>query len=173
MRPAPEQARMIHIAHTTTPEDIAATRTLLREYIEWALADKDGENAPAFEGVEEELAALPGIYGPPDGRLLLATLDGEPAGTIALRRHDPATGEVKRLYVRPALRGRNVGEMLVMRAVAAAREIGYRRLVLDSHYTMTGAHHLYHQAGFRVVPAPGDFPEHLRPLVVFMEMQLG
>lgn len=162
----------LRVRQVTTPEEIVATRGLLREYVDWALVGKDGANAPAFEGVEEELATLPGVFAPPDGRLLLATLDGRPAGTIALRRHDESRGEVKRLYVPPALRGRRVGEALVTAAVDAAREIGYERLVLDSHHTMTSAHRLYQQAGFRVVPAPDEFPEELKPLVVFMEMEL-
>ena len=38
---------------------------------------------------------------------------------------------------------------------------GYRRLILDSHVSMTKAHAIYTDAGFRTVSAPADFPEAL------------
>lgn len=164
----------VTIAPAASPEQIQQVRDLLREYTDWAFAHTTGSaGAPTFEGLDEELATLPGEFGPPDGRLLLATFDGCPAGCIALRRHDPVTGEVKRLYVRPGFRGHNIGGRLVADLLAAARQIGYRRLVLDSHRTMTQAHALYRSAGFHDVEPPDDFPKHLRGLAVFMEMDLA
>ena len=164
---------MLTIGHAATPAQIESVRELLREYTDWAFSSTEGSaDAPTFEGLEDELATLPGEFGPPDGRLLLAMFDGQPAGCIALRRHDGLTGEVKRLYVRPGFRGHNVGGRLVASVIDAARTIGYHRLVLDSHHTMTSAHALYRGAGFRVVEAPADFPEHLKPIAVFMEMDL-
>ena len=56
--------------------------------------------------------------------------------------------------------------------MAAARESGYRRLVLDSHASMTKAHELYEEAGFRRIGAPPDFPEATQAIAVFMEMDL-
>jgi len=165
---------VIRIAQATTPAEIDRTRDLLREYTRWAMEsfESNATTAPTFQNLERELANLPGAYAPPDGRLFLAELDGEPAGCIALRRHDGTSGEVKRLYVKPGLRGHRIGGRLVSALIDAAREIGYRRLVLDSHRSMTGAHALYQQAGFQVVETPAAFPEHLKPVVVFMEMTL-
>jgi ribosomal protein S18 acetylase RimI-like enzyme len=164
----------VTVEHAATAVQIQQVRDLLREYTDWAFASTTGSvGAPTFEGLEEELAGLPGIFAPPDGRLLLAAVDGQPAGCIALRRHDDQTGEIKRLYVRPGFRGHNLGGRLVAALLDAARAIGYRRLVLDSHHTMTHAHALYRTAGFRVVEAPDDFPEDLRPIAVFMEMDLA
>jgi carbonic anhydrase len=161
------------IEQAATSAQLQDIRDLLREYTDWAFASTSGsKDAPTFEGLEHELSTLPGEFGPPDGRLLLATVDGKPAGCVALRRHDAATGEVKRLYVRPGFRGHHAGQKLVAALLDAARAIGYRRLVLDSHHTMTRAHDIYRDAGFRVVEAPADFPEHLKPIAVFMEMEL-
>lgn len=164
---------MSEIFQVTTPAELDAAREILREYTTWAFNDHDSSGAPTFANLEQELAGLPGRYGPPDGRLLLATVDGATAGCIALRRHDETSGEVKRLYVRPGFRGHRIGERLVARMLEEARAIGYRRLVLDSYHTMTRAHALYRDAGFRDVPVPADFPDHLKPVVVFMEMELA
>ena len=167
-------ASALTIDQAATAEQIQDVRDLLREYTDWAFTSTSGsKDAPTFAGLEEELAQLPGEFGPPDGRLLLAALDGRPAGCVALRRHDPTSGEVKRLYVRPGFRGHQIGERLVATLLEAARTIGYRRLVLDSHRTMTRAHEIYRNAGFRIVDAPDDFPQELKTLAVFMEMDLA
>jgi len=152
---------------------VAAVRELLREYLTWTLTlDENALRAPTFAGVYAELASLPGIFSPPDGRLLLARSDDVAAGCVALRPHHTTTGELKRLYVRPAFRGARIGQQLVERLVGEAREIGYRRLVLDSHVSMRSAHAIYESVGFRVVPTPDTFPEVLKPVVVFMECEL-
>ena len=165
---------MLTIDQVRTPEEIAAVGAILREYTSWVVTlEADSDGAPTFEGLERELATLPGVYAPPSGRLLLASQDGEPAGCIALKPHLDDAGELKRLYVRPEARGHEVGRHLVERLVAEARVSGYRRLVLDSHVSMTQAHDLYRGVGFRVVPAPDDFPDRFRPVVVFMEMDLA
>ena len=164
---------MVAVAQITTPSEIRAVQELLREYTAWAFTLEAGsEQAPAFQGLEQELAALPGIYAPPGGRLLLATHDGEAAGCVGLKGHDATTGELKRLYVRPGFRGLRIGQQLVAALVAEARECGYRRLILDSHCSMTQAHALYAAAGFRRVGAPSGFPEALKPSVVFMELTI-
>ena len=162
------------IDQAATATQIQDVRDLLREYTDWAFTTTSGsKDAPTFAGLEEELARLPGEFAPPDGRLLLAALDGRAAGCVALRRHDAMSGEVKRLYVRPGFRGHRIGERLVATLLEAARAIGYRRLVLDSHRTMTRAHEIYRNAGFRVVDAPDDFPHDLKSVAVFMEMDLA
>jgi ribosomal protein S18 acetylase RimI-like enzyme len=114
-----------------------------------------------FQGFDRELAGLPGGYAPPGGRLLLARVGGEAAGCVALHAWDDAAGEIKRLYVRPAFRGHGVGRALATAIVAAGRESGYARLLLDTIDTMTEAIALYASLGFaptapyRPNPVPG------------------
>ena len=165
---------MIAISQVSTPSQIRDVQDLFREYTGWAFrvtADVP-DVPPTFDGFEEELAGLPGIYAPPDGRLRLAALDGRPAGCVALRSHGGGVGELKRLYVRPAFRGQAIGQRLVGALIAEARAAGYRRMVLDSHLSMTKAHEIYRAAGFRTIDTPADFPETLKPIVVFMELAL-
>jgi GNAT superfamily N-acetyltransferase len=151
------------IAGAATPDEIAAVRGLFREY-----ADGLGVDL-CFQGFDEELATLPGKYAPPDGRLLLARDGAAVMGCVGLRRVDATTGEVKRLYVRPAARGRGLGGELARRVVAAAREIDYRRLVLDTLEPMAEARRLYGVLGFREIPA-----YYANPLagVIYMELVL-
>jgi putative acetyltransferase len=165
--------KVLTISQANSEADIAAVRELMREYATWAFTLVAGSHqAPAWEGFDEELAGLPGVYAPPAGRLLLAQLDGQPAGCVCLKGHDAATSELKRLYVRPSFRGHNLGQHLVKRLVAEAQQADYQRIVLDSHSSMTKAHAIYQAAGFRLTSAPDDFPEHLKPIVVFMECDL-
>jgi carbonic anhydrase len=162
------------ITQAATETQLDAVRELMREYTAWAFTLlEDSDKAPTFQGLDAELAALPGAYAPPAGRLLLATADGKPAGCVCFKGHDASTCELKRLYVRPTMRGLNLGWRLVSTLIEEARRSGYRRMVLDSHMAMKKAHELYRAAGFRDVAAPPDFPEHLKPIVVFMELDLA
>lgn len=90
---------------------------------------------------------------PPGGALLVAIVDGaDTAGCVALRPIDQQTAEMKRLYVRPAFRGRRLGEQLVQRVVKLARDAGYRELRLDTLPSMASAQALYGRLGFVEIP---------------------
>ena len=96
-------ARVIEIIEAG-PDRIEAVRDLLREYLAWAFTlDSRSDEAPTFQGLDDELAGLPGPYAPPAGRLLAALVDGELAGCVALKPVMTRPGELKRLYVRPGL----------------------------------------------------------------------
>src|SRR5919201_2098828 len=114
---------------SVTLEDAPAVdvvRVLFREYAESLGFSLD------FQDFERELAALPGAYAPPRGALLLARVDGEPAGCVGLRPLGETTCEMKRLYVRRAYRGRGLGRQLAEAAIAAARERGFQNMRLDT-----------------------------------------
>lgn len=137
----------IEFAHQYQASDLAAVRELLQEYRVWL-----GEVGCA-QGFERELANLPGDYAPPHGALLLAqTLDENGvtlAGVVALRRVDAVTAEIKRLYVRPVVRGQKLGKLLIDKLLAVARSKGYQRIVLDTlPGRMDTAIVLYREFGF-------------------------
>ena len=143
--------------------EIEQARALFLEYVAGLKVDL------CFQGFDQELAALPGKYAPPQGRLLLARVDGEPAGCIALRPIESGIGEVKRLYVRPAFRGRGIAKMLAAELVAAARAIGYASLRLDTLEFMREAAALYRSLGFVEIAPYYDNP---LPGTVYMELKL-
>lgn len=136
---------MPQLKQVESPEEIEIARKLLREYQRALGVDL------CFQGFEAELAALPGAYAPPSGRLLLAWHDGVPIGCIALQRVDDSRGEMKRLYVRPSARGLGLGRTLVTRILGDAKAIGYSEVVLDTLPSMIEAQRLYEQFGFREI----------------------
>ena len=114
-----------------------------------------------FQGFDRELAELPGAYAPPAGRLLLALVDDVPAGCAALRPLGDGDCELKRLYVREGHRGLGLGRCIAETMLAQARELGYRRVLLDTLPAMREAQALYRRLGFRTTdpytanPVPG------------------
>ena len=138
---------MPRLVEATSAAQIDAVRELFAEYVRTV-------DAPAcFVGFEQELASLPGEY-----RLFLAEGD---AGCVALRRLAPDSAEMKRLYVRPAQRGKGLGRALAECAIAAARDAGCARIVLDTLPQMREAQALYALLGFKPIgpylrePTPG------------------
>ncbi len=139
---------MLQVRQAETESEIAAARELFREYAAWLDFDL------SFQNFEQELAELPGDYAPPAGRLLLAEVDGKFAGCVAL--HCFGGGdicEMKRLYIRPEFRGTGLGRRLISEVIAAARQIGYRAMRLDTVAgQMDTAIALYRSFGFREIP---------------------
>lgn len=124
------------------PEDLDAVRSIFTEYVRSATVSLE------FQDYAAEFASLPGKYAPPQGRLLLAWRDGRVVGCAALRPVDPATGEMKRVYVRPAARGTGLGRRLVARIVEEARNAGYARICLDVLPEFEVATRIYESLGF-------------------------
>ena len=133
---------MNEILPATTETDYAAVRRLFEEYSASLTVDL------TLQHIDTEMASLPGSYSPPRGGLFLAHADGCPAGCIGLRPFSETVGEFKRLYLLPRFRGRGLARSLVSTAIAAARTIGYRALVLDSLPSMQQALALYESFGF-------------------------
>ena len=135
------------IRDAETAADIELTRTLFLEYAQ-ALGF-----SLCFQGFDEELAGLPGKYARPQGRLLLAAHDEQAAGCVGMRALQDGICEMKRLYVRPAFRGKRIGRLLAERLISEARGIGYTRMRLDTVVgKMADAVALYRRLGFVEIP---------------------
>ena len=145
------------------PEHLPTIRELFTEYARSIDIDL------CFQSFDRELAELPGRYAPPEGRLFLALENQTPAGCVAVRKIAAGVCEMKRLYVRPAFRGRGLGRQLAAQTISAAREIGYARMRLDTLSSMTPAITLYESLGFQRIPAYYDNPS---GCAVFMELKL-
>jgi carbonic anhydrase len=122
-----------------------------------------------FQGFAQELVSLPGDYAPPSGRLLLAWMDGQPAGCVALRRIEDGLCEMKRLYLKRAFRRSGAGRRLTLALIQEARNLGYRRMRLDTLPVMKAAIALYRSLGFKSIP-----PYHHHPIegALYLELDL-
>lgn len=155
----------IEIAPARLPDDIGVVRELFAEYIDGLGIDL------SFQDVAAELAQLPGKYAPPRGVILIAR-DGAGAamGCVALRPwSQPGVCEIKRLYVRPAARGRALGRRLAEAVIARAAQAGYVRVLLDTLASMHAARQLYAALGFRPVAPYYDNPV---PDALYMALEL-
>ena len=145
-------------------DDIENARSLFKEYAAWLEIDL------CFQNFEKELSELPGDYAPPGGRLLLASVNKTLAGCIALKKIGEGVCEMKRLFVRPEFRGKSLGRGLAQAIIGNARQIGYKRMRLDTlPPKMNDAIALYQSLGFKEIepyyrnPVPG---------AKFMELKL-
>ena len=167
---------MITIVDAETPEQIASVRALVAEYRAWLRAEVDHEmpesEVPTVAALDEELETLPGEYAPPFGCLLLALVDGQAAGCVALRPYAPGAGEVKRLWVRPTARGHGVGRLLAETLVVRAQDAGYTQLLLSTSVKMTDAQALYRSLGFEVIAPYFDGPDAFMAQEMFMQLAL-
>jgi GNAT superfamily N-acetyltransferase len=125
-------------------ERLELVRELFAEYHEWL-----GEVVCSAR-LAEEIAALPGPYAEPAGRLFLALDTSRRAvGCIGVRPHEAARCEIKRLYVRPVARGTGLGRELIEVAIGTARDLGYAEaLVTTLPETMPVAAAMYERLGF-------------------------
>lgn len=144
-------ATPIEVHPVRSEADLGHAAALFREYAAGLPFTLD------FQDFEAEVGALPGRYAEPRGGIWLATVrvEGEStarlAGCAALRPLESDVGELKRMFVRDALRGLGAGRGLANAVIRGARERGYRLLRLDTVGRMTAANSLYRGLGFREI----------------------
>ena len=154
----------LEIKPAESSSQIEAIRELFLEY------GRSLSFSLCFQSFDKELAGLPGDYGPPEGRLLLATQDGGAVGCVALHKLESEICEMKRLYVRPQFRGKGLGKILAEKVIAEARQAGYKHLRLDTvESEMRAAVAMYRRLGFREIK-----PYRANPMesALYMELQL-
>lgn len=132
------------------PGDEAAFRDINLEWIERFFA---------VEQKDRDVLGNPKRYIlDPGGEILLA-LDGDkPVGVVALVIMGEGSVELAKMGVRPAAQGKGAGRLLVAGAIARAREMGMRRVYIETNSKLGPALKLYHDAGFRplreTIPSP-------------------
>lgn len=140
----------IELIRPANEQDWHDARAILRDYADSLDVDL------CFQGFEQELASLPGVYAPPQGLMLLALVDGAVAGCGAFRNLPdvdyPNACEMKRLFVRPAFRRFGLGRQLAQSLMDRATQAGYSSMLLDTLDEMEAARGLYESLGFEEVP---------------------
>lgn len=130
------------IREATTAPDVDAVRQLVLAHVD------ERSSMPGIEHMRADAIRLPGPYVPPRGAIWLAQAGADAVGCVALRPLPDDIGEVKRMYVDSAWRGRGVGRALLETLIARARAVGYHHLRLGTIADMTAARSLYHSLGF-------------------------
>ncbi len=124
------------------PADLVPTLAIVNDYLTWLGLDR------AHRGTDAELAAFGTRFRVPSGLFVLAQVDGAIAGCGGLLSHPGNRAEVKRLFVRPAYRGRNLGEALMRALIARADALRATTLILDAVPQTAFAITLYERMGF-------------------------
>jgi GNAT superfamily N-acetyltransferase len=161
---------MIQIIEVQTASELEQVKGLFRAYFQF-LAHEHGLDI-SYQGVEEELAGLPGKFAPPDGRLIIAVMSEHAIGCAALRRIDQKACELKRMFVLPQFRGQGAGKALALKLIEDAKTIGYECMRLDTGNFLTAAIQLYGSLGFQPIEPYNEVPEDLRKIAIFMELWL-
>jgi putative acetyltransferase len=137
----------IELQQPQSPEDWLQARRLVEEYAASLNLDL------AFQNIAHEFEHLANEYSAPTGAFVIAREHAVALGCAGVRRFADGDGEIKRLYVVPAARGRGIGLRLARHILAEARRLGYARLLLDTLPSMQEAQALYVSLGFKPTAA--------------------
>jgi ribosomal protein S18 acetylase RimI-like enzyme len=157
------QHKPFSIISASTPEHYARARKMIEDYQRWLGIDL------CFQNFQAELESLPTMYGIPKGALLLAEMDGEDAGCVALRDMGEGVAEMKRLYVATDYRGLGIGRSLTEEFISTARALGYSAIRLDTIPRLGVAYTIYQKFGFRKI---GPYTYNPHPDAIFLELKL-
>ncbi|MGB3496487.1 MAG: GNAT family N-acetyltransferase [Elainellaceae cyanobacterium] len=168
---------MISVITPESDAQLDQVRGLIHEFVDW-LRQHHPDHLHVineyFEGSEfkHELDTLPGRYSAPEGCLLLALDDNQPAGCIAFRKLDEHICEMKRLFVPVQFQRRGIGQTLTKMLIQKAREIGYSKMRLDTGIFQSEAQELYKKLGFRGIEPYYSPSKTLEDGLIFMELDL-
>lgn len=130
-----------------SPEELDEVRKIFIEYAEYLKIDL------CFQHFEEELQSLSTVYATPKGCIILAKINQEIVGCVALKPIEDGVCEMKRLYVKPTARGHKVGRKLVEELISFAQKANYQTMKLDTLTSLTEAIALYRSFGFKETSA--------------------
>ena len=150
--------------------DLSNIRELFTEYVKMLFdLESDFQKYLDLQNYDNEFDNLNEKYGLPNGRLYIAYSDNQAAGCIALRQMSDTECEMKRLYVKPEFRGKQIGKALVEVIINDAKKLGYQSMLLDTIPALKAAIVLYENMGFYRIPPYNSSPV---DKTVFMKLDL-
>ncbi len=138
----------------TDLSDPAARSLILRQWTEVC----ERYDSPAPCGEESSLPT--GSFTTPTGAFVVGEVEGVPVACGGVRPCDdgpPGVGEIKRMYVEPAVRGRGLGRVLLVAIEEEARRLGYARLWLETGTAQPEALQLYETSGWTPIRKYGEY----------------
>lgn len=165
------------LVQATTPAQLDDARQLMHDFIAWsrvAQADNIELIDSYFDAAayERSLAKLPGYFGPPEGSLVVAYVDGPAAGCVAMRPLGDGVCEMKRMYIADDFRGQGLGRVLADRIIADARAAGYRAMRLETSVRQPDAIRLYERSGFVRIEPYNLMPQEMEGWLLAFELPL-
>ena len=158
--------------------DFDAARTLCLEWLDWHWKNypdgwpRDDDHPMNPQRFKIALEALPDLYKRPLGGVLIASVDGKPAGCVMYGEASKGVAEFNRMFVSVSGRGHGLGRKILNRMVEQMITDGYTRVFFSSATFLTHARAMYEAAGFVLMQQPEGFPNQLRDKVYFMERLL-
>jgi GNAT superfamily N-acetyltransferase len=158
---------------TVSDEDPVGPQPTAVRYADAAelIAELDADLAVRYGSGDDPVIAHPEEFDPPDGRFFVVRENGVPLGCAGIRRIGPGTAELKRMYVRPAARGRRLARMLLAACERAAADLGFDELWLETGDAQPEAVALYLSAGYAPVPAFGQYQHSPRSITLGKTVQ--
>lgn len=167
---------MFEISAATNENHYAQARELMNELSAWDTAQTARLGLNPQEVLEfyysSAEAALPSVFAPPEGMLLLACDSGKAVGCIAFHKLADGICEMKRMYVRPEFRQKGVGRSLAEALLHAAQAANYRVMRLETTTFMERAIVMYSSLGFARCDPYYTIPKAFLPMTVFMQRDL-
>jgi GNAT superfamily N-acetyltransferase len=99
----------------------------------------------------------PGEFAPPGGGFLIGYLGGVPVAMGGVRRHELDAVEIKRMYVVPEVRGQGLSRVMLSALEDLARDLGARRVVLETGEKQPEAIRLYETSGYQRITDFGHY----------------
>lgn len=167
---------MLELIRVTSDAQNLEIRRLFLEYIQWMIAKFNQEYGLTFDEdqVLDEFLAGACVFYPPQGSMYLAKVNQEFVGIGCLKELGEGIGEIKRMFVSDAYRGRGIGKAILDQLIADARSKGYLKIRLDSPKVSITSHGLYQSRGFCYIElyAGSEAAESIPDLAVYMELVL-
>src|SRR5690349_5028632 len=91
------------------------------------------------------------------GTILMAQVDRQIAGTVALKYSSPGVFEFTKMAVNEKHQGKKIGYVLAEAAIRKVKDLGGHTIILYSHTKLEPAIHLYKKLGFHEVPVDGPY----------------
>lgn len=168
---------MLTLVQATTPAQLDDARHLMRAFVAWS-REAQSDNLHLLDAYfdmaayERSLAELPGEYAPPLGSLVMAYVDGRPAGCVAMRPMGDGLCEMKRMYIADGFRGHGLGRALADRILADAKAAGHRAMRLETSVRQPDAIRLYERSGFRRIEVYNPAPPQMEGWLLAFEREL-
>ena len=151
------------IVSCSTSEHFNLAKKLTKDYMLWL-----GEDL-FDQGVEKEFSIFHEMYNKPNGCFIYATINGTIAGGVGVRYLEKDICEMKRLFVYDAFRGHQLGKILSDELIKVSKNLGYKKMRLDTIPRLKNAMELYQNLGFYEIPKYYDNPDES---VVYFELEL-